>query len=61
MRCWHACNSFCEGSAAIDRLWMKARGRLADRVDEIVAELEADPEGHRGVGQQYRTDDGGFG
>ena len=59
MRCWHAVIRSAKASAAIDRLRMKGRGRLADRVEEIVAELEADPEGHRGVGFGAFEDGGG--
>ncbi len=50
-----------KASAAIDTLWMKGRVRLAERAEEVVILLEANPEGHRGVGHQYRTDSGDYG
>ena len=50
-----------KASAGIDSLRMKGRGRLADAVEAVVAQMEADPEAHREVGHQYRSDDGSHG
>ena len=47
--------------AEIEALRARGRERLADRAEEIVAQLEADPEGHRGVGTQLSVEGGGFG
>lgn len=50
-----------KASAGIDSLRMRGRGRLADAAEGVVIQLESDPEGHRGVGHQYRTDTGDYG
>lgn len=50
-----------KATAEIEALRARGRERLADRVEMIVGRLEADPEGHRSVGMQVRTEDGGFG
>ena len=47
--------------AEIEALRERGRERLADRAEELVGRLEADPEGHRGLGTQLSIEGGGFG
>lgn len=50
-----------KATRGIEALRATGRERLADLAEEVVGQLEAHPEGHRSVGFQVRTEDGGFG